>query len=155
MRHKSPEADVTRVPETVEIPDDDEDAPTLECPTCHYKTSSQLNLNKHLWNAHKMRNMKCDQCPYVSGFFVDLQNHIKKTHNHEECHNCGFAATMRAAMDAHMAKCKFMRCNKCDHSAPDQSHLTTHLKTVHDLIRYLFILHIFTGWGWWLVTGLG
>ena len=143
---KSPVAEVTKVPETVDILDDEDDdegvasaPPTLRCSNyninCRYTTSRQLDLNKHLWNAHKIKNMKCSECPFVAGVFVDFQNHIKKSHNHEECHNCEFAATERGAMDDHMAKCKFARCNKCDHSAPDQSHLLTHLKTVHDIIR--------------------
>ena len=147
--------DVTKVPETVEILDDEDNdvtAPTLKCSTCRFETSSQLSLNKHLWNAHKKRNMKCSECPFIAGHFVDFQNHIKKSHNHEECHNCGFAATERSAMDDHMAKCKFVRCNKCDHSAPDQSHLVIHLKNVHDIIRSVLILRLFNNFRM-IITG--
>ena len=135
---------MTKIPETVDILDEDDDkgvasAPTLRCSNyninCRYTTSSQQDLNKHLRQAHKEKSMKCAECAFVTGVFADLQNHIKKSHNHEECHNCGFAATQRAVMDDHMGRCRFVRCDKCDHSAPDHSHLVNHLKAVHDIIR--------------------
>ena len=131
-------------PETVDILDDEDDNDTLKCTAtskggfrCQYETSNQQAMNKHLWSAHNVAHdiKRCSECPFKAGLFLELQNHIKKTHNHEECHNCGFAATQRAVMDDHMGRCKFVRCDKCDHSAPDHSHLVNHLKAVHDIIR--------------------
>ena len=144
---KDPSAEVAPVPETVDILDDEDDNEVasqqklLKCTAnkggfrCHYEASNQQALNKHLLNSHNIERFRCSECPFNTGLFTELQKHIKSTHNHEECHNCGFAATQRAVMDDHMSRCKFVRCDKCDHSAPDHSHLVNHLKAVHDIIR--------------------
>ena len=78
---------------------------------CTYKSALQTNLKRHVDAVHK-----------------DLRGHI--------CKECGYAASQKATLNAHMVTIhnigdKKYNCEKCPYATAYRSRLVTHIQEKH------------------------
>ena len=95
----------------------------FQCPLCNHTTvktckSSKGNMNTHIRRAHKPHPCTQKNCNYLCGY-----------------DNCDYKATLGGDLKRHIKAVHLkirLACPYCDHTAPYESGLQSHIKVKHD-----------------------
>jgi len=113
------------------------------CPRCDY---SGAYLKSHILRtheSHKMKDIKCTQCDFVTKFSTYLKRHKERVHNKTGVPHfcteldCDFQTTLTEHLRRHidrMHKIAASPCDKCEYVAKNPFELKTHKKS-HNLLQ--------------------
>ena len=111
---------------------------SVNCEDCEFKTSTKKNLMLHIDRHHNNITLSCKICSYKCKSKIDFQSHNKRKHDQTfkgyECDQCNYKAERKDYLNTHIRslhdKVRF-QCHLCEYQATRKQYLTSHLGKIH------------------------
>ena len=120
----------------------------FKCDKCHYKTSDNATLRKHMSAVHEGIKYPCDFCQYKASAKDNLKKHLIGMHSETkfECDKCDYRTNFQSSLISHKqaihkaqgklggSKLPYV-CNKCGKESKSKSKIKIHVEQVHDKLK--------------------
>ena len=112
------------------------------CSECDYSSSCRSNLLKHSKAKHQGVSYSCSECDFNASYKGDLLRHSKSRHkgvvNQNDNTKNNFVRHSESMHKERKSKTKGIKysCDQCDFEAPEKSHISFHVKYIHEGLTY-------------------
>ena len=110
----------------------------FDCTVCGFKTSTTLNLKRHMIKRHSEKNILCTECPFKTSSGLTLTNHKRKNHTEKEnwpkCTECKYSSWNKILVKQHYRTVHIkarIKCEICPSTFTQIGNMKAHMQNNH------------------------
>ena len=115
---------------------------TYNCHLCEYKSKEKRCLKQHIKSQHDGEMQQCPDCEYRCVKVSTMKDHIQTNHKGvpHQCPHCALKYSTLGNLNRHIATAhnndSCFKCNLCDYQGNRKDALNSHIRIVHEGVKY-------------------